>query len=124
MITIIYVCNIPPLSWAVDFSEISKIQDIKTPQLAQYADKLNASRKKLKRVDTLVMQTKERVANIARMHNQLLESERKFLERETPPVPKEGDVASSAETPAAPAPAGEATPPPASEAEAPKPDGE
>jgi hypothetical protein len=104
------------------FSEIAKIQDIKTPQLAQYADKLNASRKKLKRVDTLVMQTKERVANIARMHNQLLESERKFLERETAPVPKEADVA--AETPAAPAPAGEATPPPAAAAEAPKPDGE
>jgi hypothetical protein len=114
----------------VDFSEISKIQDIKTPQLAQYADKLNASRKKLKRVDTLVMQTKERVANIARMHNQLLESERKFLERETPAAPKEGGA--TAETPAAPAPAGEAAPspaaeaeaPPAAEAEAPKPDGE
>ncbi len=104
----------------IDFSEISKIQDIKTPQLAQYADKLNASRKKLKRVDTLVMQTKERVANIARMHNQLLESERKFLERETPAVPKEGDA--PAET--APAPAAEATPPAAAEAEATKPDGE
>ncbi len=67
------------------------------------------------------MQTKERVANIARMHNQLLESERKFLERETPAAPKEGGA--PADTPAAPAPAGEATPPPAAEAEAPKPDG-
>jgi hypothetical protein len=73
-----------------------------------YADKLNASRKKLKRVDTLVMQTKERVANIARMHNQLLDFERKFVERE------------AAETPVSTAPGVEAAPtPPAAEADSP-----
>lgn len=74
-------------------TEISKIQDGKAPQLSQYADKLNASRKKLKRVDTLVMQTKERVANIARMHNQLLESERKFMEREAAAATTPNDAA-------------------------------
>ena len=64
-------------------AEIAKIQNIETPQLAQYTEKLRNSRRRLKRLDMLVSQTKERVANIARMHQQLLDSERKFAEAES-----------------------------------------
>ena len=73
------------------------------------------------------MQTKERVANIARMHAQLLESERKYLERETAPAtapPSAADSAAAQPAAAADAPAtAEPTPEPAPAEEAKPADG-
>lgn len=59
------------------FAAMGKLQECNpSPHLAPYADKLAGSRKKLRRVEMMVQQTKERVANISRMHSQLLATEK------------------------------------------------
>jgi hypothetical protein len=56
---------------------MDKLQEIdSTPHLAPYAEKLTQSRKKLRKVEVCVEGIKERVANIARMHTQLLATEK------------------------------------------------
>jgi hypothetical protein len=56
---------------------MDKLQEIdSTPTLAPYAEKLSQSRKKLRKVEMCVEGVKERVANIARMHAQLLATEK------------------------------------------------
>eukprot|EP00286_Rhodomonas_abbreviata_P017754 CAMPEP_0181321294 /NCGR_PEP_ID=MMETSP1101-20121128/18600_1 /TAXON_ID=46948 /ORGANISM="Rhodomonas abbreviata, Strain Caron Lab Isolate" /LENGTH=167 /DNA_ID=CAMNT_0023429095 /DNA_START=18 /DNA_END=521 /DNA_ORIENTATION=+ len=72
------------LSKQVDLfsQEISKFhEDKKVLHLVPYTAKLTASRKKLKKVEMMVMQTKDRIANISRMHNQLLVNEKTFMDK-------------------------------------------
>ena len=66
-----------------ELSKAEQAQDgtARNAALREYAAKLAASRKKLKKVEMLVMQTRDRVDNIERMHEQLLASEISFKDR-------------------------------------------
>ncbi|EKX41173.1 hypothetical protein GUITHDRAFT_153877 [Guillardia theta CCMP2712] len=59
-------------------AEILKLKDKENnAMLSFYSSKLATSRKRLKKVETTVMQIQDRVENIARMHEQLLAAEKK-----------------------------------------------
>ena len=66
-----------------ELSKAEQAQDgtARNAALGEYAAKLAASRKKLKKVEMLAMQTRDRVDNIERMHEQLLASETSFKDR-------------------------------------------
>lgn len=66
-----------------ELSKAEQAQDgtARNAALGEYAAKLAASRKKLKKVEMLAMQTRDRVDNIERMHEQLLASEISFKDR-------------------------------------------
>ena len=66
-----------------ELSKAEQAQDgtARNAALGEYAAKLAASRKKLKKVEMLAMQTRDRVDNIERMHEQLLASESSFKDR-------------------------------------------
>ena len=66
-----------------ELSKAEQAQDgtARNAALREYAAKLAASRKKLKKVEMLAMQTRDRVDNIERMHEQLLASESSFKDR-------------------------------------------
>lgn len=69
---------------------MKKLEGIEViPCVLPYVDKLSNSRKKLKRVDMLVQNTQERVANVQRMHAQLLafEKSQKVVALQSPPFP-------------------------------------
>eukprot|EP00960_Hanusia_phi_P056198 763182-Hanusia_phi.AAC.4 len=82
------------------YQEIARLNDAdNNAMLSFYSSKLATSRKRLKKVESTVMQIQDRVENIARMHEQLLAAEKKQeqqdKQQDIEPTPSKAEEVSS-----------------------------